>query len=102
MAGALPIVLTRAGRERPPIADTVEAFVAAARTCKARLRVIDAPHGRHGFDMIDHTIPAAGLVRGWVLQGLAAEREGSVEQVVEALSRDVARLRRQLTGRQAS
>ena len=47
-------------------------------------------------------IPAAGLVRGWVLQGLTAEREGSVEQTMEALSRDVARLRRQLTGRQAS
>lgn len=47
-------------------------------------------------------IPAAGLVRGWVLQGLAAEREESVEQTVEALSRDVARLRRQLTVRQAS
>jgi hypothetical protein len=47
-------------------------------------------------------LSAAGLVRGWVLQGVAAEREGSVEQTVEALSRDVARLRRQLTGRQAS
>jgi hypothetical protein len=47
-------------------------------------------------------IPAAGLVRGWVLQGLAAEREGSVEQTVEALTQDVARLRRQLTERQAS
>ncbi len=47
-------------------------------------------------------IAAAGLVRGWVLQGLAAERENSVEETVEALSRDVARLRRQLTERQAS
>src|SRR5215471_6160691 len=47
-------------------------------------------------------IPAAGLVRGWVLQGLAAEREGSVEQTVEALSRDVDRLRRQLGEREAS
>ena len=46
-------------------------------------------------------VPAAGLVRGWVLQGLAAEREGSVEQTMEALSRDVARLRRQLTERPA-
>jgi acetyl esterase/lipase len=55
MAGALPIVLTRVGRERPPVADTVEAFIVAARASKARLRVIDAPHGRHGFDMIDHT-----------------------------------------------
>lgn len=47
-------------------------------------------------------IPVAGLVRGWVLQGLAAEREESVEQTVEALSRDVARLRRPLTERRAS
>jgi acetyl esterase/lipase len=55
MAGALPIVLTRVGRERPPVADTVEAFVVAARTCEVRLDVVDVPHGRHGFDMIDHT-----------------------------------------------
>src|SRR5262249_48984046 len=47
-------------------------------------------------------IPAAGLVRGWVLQGLVAEREGAVEQTVEALSRDVARLGRQRTERPAS
>jgi hypothetical protein len=47
-------------------------------------------------------IPAAGLVRGWVLQGLTAEREESVEQTVEALSRGVARLRRQLTEPRAS
>ena len=47
-------------------------------------------------------VPATALVRGWVLQGLSAEREGSVEQTVEALSRDVAQLRRQLTRRQAS
>jgi acetyl esterase/lipase len=54
-AGALPIVLTLVGRERPPIADTVEAFIAAARACKARLDVVDVPHGRHAFDVIDHT-----------------------------------------------
>jgi hypothetical protein len=48
-------VLTRVGGERQPIADTVEAFIAAARNCKARLDVIDVPHGRHAFDMIDHT-----------------------------------------------
>lgn len=47
-------------------------------------------------------VPAAGIVRGWVLQGLAAERDGSVEQTMEALSRDLERLRRQLTARRAS
>lgn len=47
-------------------------------------------------------VPTAGIVRGWVLQGLAAEHEDSVELAVEALSRDVERLRRQLIERRAS
>lgn len=54
-AGALPVVLTRVGRERPEIAATVESFVAAAADCGARLDIIDVPHGQHGFDMLDHT-----------------------------------------------
>jgi hypothetical protein len=45
---------------------------------------------------------ATALVRGWVLHGLAAERENSVEQTVEALSMNVARLRQQLAESQAS
>ncbi len=48
-------MLTRAGRERPPSADTVEAFTRAARACGARLTIVDVPNGRHGFDMVDHT-----------------------------------------------
>jgi acetyl esterase/lipase len=54
-AGALPIVLTRVGRELPQRAATVEAFVAAARASGARLEIIDVPNGQHGFDMLDHT-----------------------------------------------
>jgi acetyl esterase/lipase len=54
-AGALPIVLTRAGRERRPVAATVEEFVAAARACGARLEIVDVPHGQHSFDVLDHT-----------------------------------------------
>jgi acetyl esterase/lipase len=54
-AGALPIVLTRVGRERPQIAATVDAFVEAARACRARLQIIDVPNGQHGFDLLDHT-----------------------------------------------
>jgi dienelactone hydrolase len=48
-------VLTRVGRERPAIAETVDAFTAAARARQARLDVIDVPHGQHAFDMLDHT-----------------------------------------------
>lgn len=53
-AGSPPIVLTRAGKENPDIASTVEAFAEAARA-KARLEIIDVPNGQHSFDTLDHT-----------------------------------------------
>ncbi|MGW3678875.1 alpha/beta hydrolase [Streptomyces prasinus] len=52
-AGALPVVLLRAGRETPEIAATVEAFVTAAEDCGARLEVVDVPNGHHGFETLD-------------------------------------------------
>lgn len=61
-AGALPIVLTRVGRERAHIAATVEAFVAAAHACGARLEIIDVPHGQHSFDLLDHTDESCSAV----------------------------------------
>lgn len=54
-AGDLPVVLTRVDRERPSVAATVETFVQAARTCGARLEIIDVPNGQHSFDHLDHT-----------------------------------------------
>jgi acetyl esterase/lipase len=54
-AGSLPIVLTRVGRERPPLAAMVEVFVTAARGCGAGLEIIDVPNGQHSFDVLDHT-----------------------------------------------
>jgi acetyl esterase/lipase len=54
-ANTLPVVLTRVGLERPAIAATVEAFVATARGAGADLSIVDVPHGRHGFDLLDHT-----------------------------------------------
>jgi acetyl esterase/lipase len=54
-AGALPIVLTRIGWENPQLAATVEAFIEAARACRAQLEIIDVPNGQHGFDTLDHT-----------------------------------------------
>ncbi|MEU1404832.1 alpha/beta hydrolase [Streptomyces sp. NPDC005728] len=52
-AGALPIVLLRAGRETPEIAATVEAFVTAAKDCGAHLELVDVPNGHHGFETLD-------------------------------------------------
>ncbi|NUK90795.1 dienelactone hydrolase family protein, partial [Streptomyces lunaelactis] len=54
-AGALPVVLTRAGLEMPEIAATVEEFLAAAKDCGADVEVVDVPHGHHGFETLDPT-----------------------------------------------
>lgn len=54
-ANGLPIVLTRAGLERPDRADAVEAFVTTARDADANLTIVDVPNGRHSFDYLDHT-----------------------------------------------
>lgn len=54
-AGALPVVLTRAGRELAEPAAAVAAFIAAASRHGTRLEVIDVPDGVHGFDATDDT-----------------------------------------------
>jgi acetyl esterase/lipase len=54
-AGALPIVLTRVGRERAQLAAPVEEFLAAAAAHRSRLALVDVPDGQHGFDFLDHT-----------------------------------------------
>ncbi len=71
--GALPILLTRVGRERPQIAAAVEAFVAAAELHRARLTVIDVPEGQHSFDTLDHDEASRLAVRqamDWVVTAL--------------------------------
>jgi dienelactone hydrolase len=62
-APRLPIVLTRVGLERPDLAAAVEQFVAAAASSGADLEIIDVPHGRHGFDFLDHTDESRAAVR---------------------------------------
>ncbi|MBN0043583.1 alpha/beta fold hydrolase [Streptomyces actuosus] len=52
-AGALPVVLVRAGREAPEIAATVEEFLAAAKDGGTDVEVVDVPDGRHGFETVD-------------------------------------------------
>ncbi|GGO96371.1 alpha/beta hydrolase [Wenjunlia tyrosinilytica] len=61
-AGRLPIVLTRVGLERAEIAVTVDEFLSAAEDCEANVEVVDVPHGRHGFEAIDHTEEARDAV----------------------------------------
>lgn len=54
-AGALPVVLTRVGREQALIAATVEAFLDRARALRANVEVVDVPNGHHGFETRDDT-----------------------------------------------
>ncbi|WP_329285831.1 alpha/beta fold hydrolase [Streptomyces sp. NBC_00691] len=54
-AGGPPIVLTRAGREHPAFAATVEEFLAAAGKSGAAVETVDVPHGRHSFELVDPT-----------------------------------------------
>jgi len=72
-AGQLPILLTRVGRERPPIAATVDAFTAEAEIHQVRLTVIDVPEGQHGFDSLDHDETSRAAVNQamtWVVAAL--------------------------------
>ncbi|WP_042378116.1 esterase [Streptacidiphilus melanogenes] len=62
-SGRLPIVLTRAGLESPEIAETVDAFLAAARDCGAAVELVDVPDGRHGFDVHEPTEGTRAAVR---------------------------------------
>ncbi|MFF0273349.1 alpha/beta fold hydrolase [Streptomyces sp. NPDC004330] len=48
-----PVVLTRAGREHPAFAATVAAFLAAAEGNGADVEIVDVPHGRHSFELVD-------------------------------------------------
>lgn len=62
-AGALPVVVTRVGREMPGVAATVEEFLSASGKCGADVEVVDVPHGRHSFDTLDHTEESREAVR---------------------------------------
>lgn len=50
----LPVVLTRVGRERPALQDTVDTFLATAAEAGASVQCIDVPDGQHAFDVLDH------------------------------------------------
>ncbi|MCZ7436563.1 hypothetical protein O7598_09195 [Micromonospora sp. WMMC241] len=62
-ARSVPLVLTRAGRERPEVAPAIDAFLAAAARHGTPVQVVDVPNGQHGFDALDHTEESRAAVR---------------------------------------
>ncbi|MDG4826115.1 alpha/beta hydrolase [Asanoa sp. WMMD1127] len=73
-ADAPPIVLTRAGRERPLLAGFVAAFVAAAAA--APLEIIDVPDGQHSFDVLDDTGESRAALHAAVARAVAVLEDG--------------------------
>jgi len=58
-----PLVLTRAGLDRPEILGPTEEFLATAARPGSAVRLVDVPDGRHGFDALDHTDQSRDAVR---------------------------------------
>jgi acetyl esterase/lipase len=72
-SAAPPVLLTRVGREQPPIAATVAGFLEAAAARGAAVEVVDVPDGRHSFDILDHTEQSRAAVEhamAWVRRAL--------------------------------
>lgn len=70
----LPFVLTRVGLEAAPAAAGVDRFLTAAAASRLRVTVVDVPHGRHGFDLLDPGPESADAVRAAVGHVAAALR----------------------------
>ncbi|ALO12937.1 hypothetical protein AQF52_7351 [Streptomyces venezuelae] len=54
-SAAVPVVLTRAGREHPAFAATVQDFLDAAAENGVAVDLVDVPLGHHGFELTDPT-----------------------------------------------
>ncbi|MFF8835390.1 alpha/beta hydrolase [Streptomyces sp. NPDC015130] len=54
-SGAVPVVLTRAGREHPAFAATVQDFLDAAAEHGVEVDLVDVPLGHHSFELTDPT-----------------------------------------------
>jgi dienelactone hydrolase len=52
-AGAPPMLIVRAGRDRPVFNDAIDRFVAEAVQRGARVEFVTHPDGQHGFDVLD-------------------------------------------------
>jgi dienelactone hydrolase len=50
---ALPMLIVRAGRDRPVFNDAIDRFVAEAVQQGATVEFVTHPDGQHGFDVLD-------------------------------------------------
>ena len=53
--GLPPLLLVRAGQDRPELNDSIDRFVAAAQAAGLSVELVDHPDGHHAFDVLDDT-----------------------------------------------
>lgn len=58
----LPMLIVRAGRDRPVINDSIDQFTAEAIRRNIPIEFINYPDGRHGFDVRDDTAPSRAII----------------------------------------
>jgi acetyl esterase/lipase len=58
-----PLLVARAGRDRPLLNDALDRFVAAALAANAPVTVLNHPTGRHAFDVLDDVPRTHEIVR---------------------------------------
>ncbi|MFU8876397.1 hypothetical protein [Micromonospora sp. SL4-19] len=63
VADVPPLVLTRAGLDRPELLSATEEFLSGATRHDVPVQLVEVPEGRHGFDALDDTEQSREAVR---------------------------------------
>jgi acetyl esterase/lipase len=58
-----PLLIVRAGRDRPALNRTIEEFVTAAEARRLPIELVDHPDGHHAFDVLDDTDASRDAIR---------------------------------------
>jgi acetyl esterase/lipase len=61
--GMPPLLVVRAGQDRPELNDSVDRFVAAARADRLPVELVEHPEGHHAFDVLDDTDASRDAIR---------------------------------------
>jgi acetyl esterase/lipase len=58
-----PLLVVRAGRDRPDLNRTIDEFVTAAEARRLPVELVDHPDGHHAFDVLDDTDASRDAIR---------------------------------------
>jgi acetyl esterase/lipase len=61
--GLPPLLVVRAGRDRPDLNRSIDTFVAAAKAAALPVELVEHPDGHHAFDVLDDTDASRDAIR---------------------------------------